>query len=80
MLTDKVHVCLETPGAPEADAEFEVGARWICGCGDNFVYHEGFNRAGYKEMAWFQASPLVIPKQRMQDRLRDRLVRPRRAE
>ena len=78
MLTDKVHVCLETPGAPEPGAEFEVDARWICSCGDNYVYRDGFNRAGYKEMSWFRAPALVIPKQRMQDRLRDLVIRPRR--
>lgn len=78
MLTDKVHVCLEQPDAPQDDVEFEADARWICGCGDNYVYHEGFNRAGHQEMSWYQAPPLVIPKQRMQHKLRDLLIRPRR--
>ena len=39
-----IHVCLETDGAPTEDGH-EVGERWVCSCGDHFVYREGFNRA-----------------------------------
>ena len=81
MRTNRVHVCLEQPGAPTPDVAYEVDSRWVCECGDNFVYHEGFNRAGYKEMNWYQASPIVIPQQRTARRsLKDRLIHPRKGE
>ena len=81
MLTNKVHVCLERPNAPAQGVEHEVDARWVCDCGDHYVYHEGFNRAGYKEMNWYQASPIVIPRQRKPHRsLKDRLIHPRQPE
>lgn len=81
MLTNKVHVCLELPNAPTQGVEYEINARWVCECGDNYVYHEGFNRAGYKEMNWYQAAPIEIPQQRKAHRsLKDRLIHPRKSE
>lgn len=78
VLTNKVHVCLELPNAPKAGVEYALDTRWVCDCGDNYVYHDGFNRAGYKELNWYQASPLVVPRQRTARRsLRDRLIHPR---
>ena len=81
VLTNRVHVCLELPNAPKQGVEYEPDARWVCDCGDNFVYHEGFNRAGYKEWNWYQAAPIAIPEQRKAQRsLRDRLIRPRKGK
>ena len=74
MLTNRVHVCMDQPDAPAADAEFEENARYVCACGSNFVYREGFNKGGFRTMDWWEAPALVIPKQRM----RDRLIRPRK--
>lgn len=57
-----IHVCLQTEFAPSADEEHELGERWVCACGDNFVYREGFNRAGYPDVGWWPAP--AIPQQR----------------
>ena len=57
-----IHVCLQTEAAPSADEEHELGERWVCSCGDNFVYREGFNRAGYPNVDWWPAP--AIPEQR----------------
>jgi hypothetical protein len=74
----QVHVCLEQDEAPAQDGEFAEGTRWVCACGTNFVYREGFNRAGYMDMAWWEAPSVVIPEQRQPRKsLLDRLTRPR---
>ncbi len=74
MQTNRVHVCLELPNAPTPGVEYEIDARWVCDCGDNYVFREGFNRAGFKELNWYQAAPIVVPEQRKAHRsLRDRL-------
>ena len=62
-----IHICLETAEAPNPDVEVEEGTRWICQCGDNFVYRGGFNRGGGYGMEWFPAPPIApvqVPKQR----------------
>jgi hypothetical protein len=59
-----IHVCLETDGAPAEAPEHEIGERWVCSCGDNFVYREGFNRAGYQSVGWWPAPALAIPRPR----------------
>ena len=56
-----VHVCLATDGAPAEDGH-EVGERWVCSCGDHFVYREGFNRAGYAEVAWWPVPAIPQPR------------------
>jgi len=56
-----VHICLQTDGAP-AETGHEVGERWVCSCGDHFVYREGFNRAGYPEVAWWPAPAIPEPR------------------
>jgi len=71
----QVHVCLEQAEAPAQDAEFADGTRWVCACGANFVYREGFNRAGYKAMEWWEVPPVVVPQQRQARKsLRERLI------
>ena len=57
-----IHVCLETEGAPSSEGH-EVGERWVCQCGDNFVYREGFTRAGHPAAAQGQARPALRPPQ-----------------
>lgn len=57
-----IHVCLKTAGAPTADSEHELGERWVCECGDNFVYREGFNRAGYQSVEWWPAPAIPQPR------------------
>jgi hypothetical protein len=78
MESKQVHVCLELAEAPAQDGEYADGTRWVCFCGTNFVYREGFNRAGFKGMDWWEAPPIatpVIPEQRQARRsLRDRLI------
>ena len=61
-----IHVCLLTDGAPSAEGEHEIGERWVCACGDHFVYREGFNRAGYPSLEWWPAP--AIPQQRAKTR------------
>jgi hypothetical protein len=56
-----IHVCLETAGAPAPEGH-EVGERWICPCGDNFVYREGFNRAGHQSVEWWPAPAIPAPR------------------
>jgi hypothetical protein len=62
MSSTGLHICLETEGAPAREGDFELGSRWICGCGTNFVYREGFNRGGHLEPAWWEAP--AVPQQR----------------
>lgn len=73
MLTNQVHVCMDQPGSPDPDADFEEDARHICSCGSNFVYREGFNMNGYRGMDWWEAPALPVPKRS----LRSLLIRPR---
>jgi hypothetical protein len=73
METRRIHVCREQDDAPARDAEYADGTRWICACGCNFVYREGFNRAGHRGMDWWEAPALVIPQQRRPS-LRERLL------
>jgi hypothetical protein len=56
-----IHTCLKTDGAPTEDGH-EVGERWVCSCGDHFVYREGFNRGGYPEVAWWPAPAIPQPR------------------
>ncbi len=62
MSSTTLHICLETDQAPAEGADFTVGARWVCPCGANFVYHEGFNRGGGYTNEWFPAPPLPRPR------------------
>ncbi|WP_210649240.1 hypothetical protein [Nocardioides sp. SYSU D00065] len=57
-----IHICLETAGAPSPEEHHEVGERWVCACGDNFVYREGFNRAGYASLDWWPAPAIPRPR------------------
>ncbi|UFN46489.1 hypothetical protein [Nocardioides okcheonensis] len=57
-----LHICLETDAAPRADGTYETGERWVCECGLNYVFHEGFNPNGRKVDAWFPAPPLPRPR------------------
>ena len=57
-----LHICLETDGAPRADADTEVGARWVCECGLNYVFHEGFTPSGRAATTWYPAPPLPRPR------------------
>jgi hypothetical protein len=62
-----IHICLETAEAPDPTVEVEEGTRWVCKCGDNFVYRGGFNRGGGYGLEWFPAppvAPVIVPKQR----------------
>ncbi|WP_299926314.1 hypothetical protein [uncultured Nocardioides sp.] len=56
-----IHVCLQTEDAPTGE-DHEVGERWVCTCGDNFVYREGFNRAGYPSLEWWPAPAIPQPR------------------
>ncbi|WP_374457670.1 hypothetical protein [Nocardioides sp.] len=62
MSSTLLHICLETDGAPDAQGDFEVGSRWVCECGLNYVFHEGFNRGGGYTNSWFVAPPLPKPR------------------
>jgi hypothetical protein len=73
-----IHVCLQTEGAPSEDGAYEVGERWICACGDNFVYREGFNRAGYQELAWWPAPAIPQPRNAKSKPRRGLLFGPRK--
>lgn len=57
-----IHVCLRSETAPSPDDEHEVGERWVCTCGDNFVYRVGFNRAGYQCLEWWPAPAIPSPR------------------
>ena len=70
------HVCLRTDTAPAPDEPHELGDRWICSCGDNYVYREGFNRAGYPSDEWWPAPP--IPQPRSERSVRGLLFGPRK--
>lgn len=62
-----IHICLETAEAPDPNVGVEEGTRWVCQCGDNYVYRGGFNRGGGYGMEWFPAPPIApvqVPKQR----------------
>ncbi len=62
-----IHICLETAEAPDARTEVEEGTRWVCECGENFVYRGGFNRGGGYTLEWFPAprtAPVKMPRQR----------------
>ena len=39
-----------------------MGERWVCSCGDNFVYREGFNRAGHPSLEWWPAPAIPQPR------------------
>lgn len=56
-----IHVCLQTEGAPTREGH-EVGERWVCSCGDNFVYREGFNRSGHPSLEWWPAPAIPQPR------------------
>ncbi|GAA1933810.1 hypothetical protein [Nocardioides hwasunensis] len=60
-----IHVCLETEGAPAAESQHAAGERWICSCGANFVYREGFNRGGGLTLEWWPAPALPQPRRRI---------------
>ncbi len=57
-----IHVCLETAGSPAGTPGHQIGERWVCVCGDHFVYREGFNRAGYAEVEWWPAPVIPMPR------------------
>ena len=62
-----IHLCLETAEAPSPGVDVEEGTRWICGCGDNFVFRGGFSRSGGYTVDWFPAPPVAgvkVPRQR----------------
>lgn len=62
MSSTLLHICMDTDDAPRAGAEVEIGTRWVCECGINYVFHEGFNRAGAFEPQWFAAPALPKPR------------------
>jgi hypothetical protein len=72
-----VHVCLKTEGAP-GDSGHELGERWVCECGDNFVYREGFNRAGYQSVEWWPAPAIPQPRNAKTKARRGLLFGPRK--
>lgn len=57
-----VHVCLQTETAPSSGTEHVIGDRWVCRCGDNFVYREGFNRSGHETVDWWPAPAIPQPR------------------
>ncbi|NPD03856.1 hypothetical protein HN031_04040 [Nocardioides sp. zg-1308] len=57
-----IHICLETEGAPTRGVDREVGERWVCACGDHFVYREGFNRSGHASLDWWPAPAVPRPR------------------
>ena len=65
MSTTLIHICLETEDTPVAGVDHEVGERWVCACGANYVYHEGFNRNGGLTNAWFPAPAIPRPRGRI---------------
>lgn len=76
MKTTQFHVCTELPDAPSADVAVPEGTRWVCECGANFVYREGFNAAGHLHSAWWPAPALPTPRRERQS-LKSLLIRPR---
>ena len=71
-----IHVCMQTEAAPTEDEAHELGDRWVCSCGDNFVYREGFNRAGHPSVDWWPAP--AIPQPRAAKAKRSLLFGPRK--
>ncbi|CAB4936966.1 unannotated protein [freshwater metagenome] len=67
-----IHICLQTQGAPSDDGEHAIGERWVCSCGDTFVYREGFNRAGYPSVEWWPMP--VVPQPRQEQKARRGLL------
>ena len=57
-----IHICLESAEAPREDDSHESGTRWVCSCGSNFVWREGFNHSGHLTVGWWPAP--AIPRQR----------------
>ncbi len=57
-----IHICLESESAPGEDGAHEPGARWVCSCGSNFVWREGFSHSGHLTVGWWPAP--AIPRQR----------------
>ncbi len=76
MKTIGFHVCTELPEAPGNDADVPEGTRWVCECGANYVFREGFNAAGHNVLTWWPAPALPKPRRERQS-LRTLLVRPR---
>jgi hypothetical protein len=72
--TAGLHICKQTPDAPSDEGDYELGTRWVCECGGNFVFREGLNRRGYPDNAWWPAP--ALPRQRRH--VRDMLFGPRR--
>jgi hypothetical protein len=73
-----IHVCLKTAGAPTDDSEHELGERWVCECGSNYVYREGFNRAGYPSVEWWPAPAVPQPRNAKDKPKRGLLFGPRK--
>ena len=78
MSSTGLHICMETADAPGQDGDVELGTRWICSCGTNYVYREGFNRAGHVEPGWWQAPALPQPRTQRRKPLGVRLFGPRK--
>ena len=76
MKSTTFHVCLELPEAPGTDTEVSDGTRWVCECGANYVFREGFNASGYPMMAWWPA-PAVPKARRERQSFLSLLIRPR---
>jgi hypothetical protein len=72
-----IHVCMETPDAPSVDGH-EVGDRWVCSCGDTFIYREGFNRAGYPSLEWWVIPNVPQPREAKPKARRGLLFGPRK--
>lgn len=72
------HVCTEAAPAPTAQGAIELGTRWVCECGANFVFREGFSPAGHLRADWWPAPALI--EQRKPRSLRQMLVRPRQGD
>ena len=70
---------METEGAPDLEGDYELGTRWICSCGTNFVFREGFNRAGYVMAEWWEAPAIPQPRtEKPRTSLSARLFGPRK--
>lgn len=72
-----IHVCLQTADAPTPEGH-EVGERWVCSCGDHFIYREGFNRAGYPSLEWWPAPTVPRPRAAAKPARRGLLFGPRK--
>ncbi len=62
MASTLLHICLQTEGAPSDTDEHEVGDRWVCSCGDHFVYREGFTRSGHASLEWWFTPAVPTPR------------------